>query len=139
MFKRAGPNEIARARQLRRDATELEKHLWWKLRELNAQGCHFRRQSPFRAYTLDFVEHDARLVIELDGGQHGEAAHQSRDERRDAVLTSQGYLTLRFWNSDVVENIEGVFETIVRELEARRPPPDPLRGSTSPRRGRLKT
>jgi very-short-patch-repair endonuclease len=136
MFKRAGSNEIARARQLRRNATGVEKRLWWKLRELNAQGYHFRRQSPFRAYTLDFVEHDARLVIELDGGQHGEATRRSRDTHRDAVLASQGYRTLRFWNSEVVENIEGVFETIVRELEARRPPPDPLRGSTSPQRGR---
>jgi very-short-patch-repair endonuclease len=137
MFKRAGPNEIVRARQLRRDATEVEKRLWRKLRDLSRRGYHFRRQSPFHAYTLDFVEHDARLVIELDGGQHGEAAHQSRDAHRDAMLASQGYRTLRFWNLEVVENIYSVFETIIRGLEARRPPPDPLRGSTSPQKGEV--
>jgi crossover junction endodeoxyribonuclease RuvC len=109
--------------------------MWWKLRDLKQLGYHFRRQAPFRAYTLDFVEHDAKLVVELDGGQHGEDEHRVHDERRDRLLESQGYRTLRFWNTDVIENIEGVFEAIIRELE-HRPPPDPLRGSTSPQGGR---
>ncbi len=134
MFKRAGPQEIARARQLRLDATEFEKRLWWKLRELKQIGYHFRRQAPFRGYTLDFVEHNAKLVIELDGSQHGEDESRTHDERRDHVLGAHGYRTLRFWNTDVIENIDGVIEGIIRALQ-HRPPPDPLRGSTSPQVG----
>ncbi|MEI9932885.1 MAG: DUF559 domain-containing protein [Rhizomicrobium sp.] len=123
MFKTAGPDKIAKARQLRRDATEFEKRLWWKLRALKPLGYHFRRQAPFRNYTLDFVEHDAKLVIELDGEQHGDAAHRKHDTKRDAVLTSQGYLTLRFWNSEVSENLEGCVDRIFRELQQRSPHP----------------
>jgi very-short-patch-repair endonuclease len=121
MFKAAGPTEIAGARRLRRDATESEKRLWWKLRALKQLGYHFRRQSPFRNYTLDFVEHDAKLVIELDGEQHGNAAHRERDEKRDAVLVSQGYLTLRFWNSEINENLDGCVDRVFRELQQRSP------------------
>jgi very-short-patch-repair endonuclease len=121
MFKPAGSAEIARARQLRRDATEPEKRLWWKLREMKALGYHFRRQSPFQIYTLDFVEHTAKLVVELDGEQHGEAAHQKRDAKRDATLASQGYLTLRFWNSEIAENLDGIVDHILRELQQRSP------------------
>jgi len=135
VFKRAGPQEIAKARLLRQGATEFEKRLWWKLRELNQTGYHFRRQAPFRGYTLDFVEHSARLVIELDGSQHGEDENRARDEFRDRILEAHGYRTLRFWNTDVIENIDGVIEGIIRALQ-HRPPPDPLRGSTSPQRGR---
>jgi crossover junction endodeoxyribonuclease RuvC len=136
MFKRASPEHIARSRRLRRDATEVEKRLWWKLRDFNKHGFHFRRQSPFRDYTLDFVEHDHKLVIELDGGQHGEALHAARDQHRDALLASQGYRTLRFWNTDVVENMDGVVEAIVRELE--RPPTRNAVRSDLPTRGRLR-
>jgi len=138
MFKPAGPEKIAQARRLRRDATEVEKHLWWKLRELNEQGYHFRRQSPFRAYVLDFVEHGARLVIELDGGQHGEPKQHAHDLRRDRFLTSQGYRTLRFRNLDVLDNIDAVMEQISLELgnHQHRPPPGSLRSPTSPQRGR---
>jgi very-short-patch-repair endonuclease len=121
MFKAAGPTEIARARRLRRDATEHEKRLWYKLRELKPFGYHFRRQSPFQNYTLDFVEHDAKLVIELDGEQHGDATHREHDEKRDAILTSQGYLTLRFWNSEISENLDGIVDRIFRELQQRSP------------------
>jgi len=105
------------------------------LRELNKQGFHFRRQAPFHYYTLDFVEHGARLVIELDGGQHGSPKNAARDGARDRFLASQGYLTLRYWNSDIVENLDGVMEAIIRELK-QRPPPGTLRVPTSPQRGR---
>jgi crossover junction endodeoxyribonuclease RuvC len=121
MFKAAGPTDIARARRLRRDATESEKRLWWKLRELKPLGYHFRRQSPFQCYTLDFVEHDAKLVIELDGEQHGDTAHREHDAKRDAALASQGYLTLRFWNSEIAENLDGCVDRIYRELQQRSP------------------
>ena len=121
MFKAAGSNDIARARRLRRDATEHENRLWWKLRELKPLGYHFRRQSPFPNYTLDFVEHDAKLVIELDGDQHGDIAHRQHDEKRDAVLASQGYLTLRFWNSEINESLDGCVDRIFCELQQRSP------------------
>jgi very-short-patch-repair endonuclease len=121
MFQPAGSKGIARARQLRRDATEPEKRLWWKLREVKPLGYHFRRQSPFGNYTLDFVEHDAKLVIELDGEQHGEAAHREHDEKRDAVLASQGYLTLRFWNSEINDYLDETVDRILRELQQRSP------------------
>jgi very-short-patch-repair endonuclease len=138
MFKRAGPDNIDRARRLRRDATNVERRLWWKLRELNAQGYHFRRQAPFHRYTLDFVEHGARLAIELDGGQHASPKNAAHDAVRDRFLANEGYITLRYWNSDIVENIEGVVDAIVRELKTRpyRPPPGTLRVPTSPQRGR---
>ena len=144
MFKRTSPNGIERARRLRRDMTIVEKRLWWKLRELNAQGYHFRRQAPFHHYTLDFVEHGVLLVIELDGEQHGLPKNAMRDGVRDRFLEGQNYLTLRFWNSDVVENIDGVMGVIIRELEKRpyRPPPgsqsreDAIASPTSPQKGR---
>ncbi|MDE2184148.1 MAG: DUF559 domain-containing protein [Alphaproteobacteria bacterium] len=138
MFKRATPEKIAQARALRRDATDVEKSLWWRLRELNRQGFHFRRQSPFRSYVLDFVEHNAHLVVELDGGQHNEPNHRLHDERRDEFLQSQGYRTLRFRNLEVLDNIDGVLERITEELGGvpERPPPARLRRATSPQRGR---
>ena len=121
VFKPVGPNEIARARQLRRDATEPEKRLWSKLRELKSLGYHFRRQSPFQSYTLDFVEHTAKLVVEIDGEQHGEAAHRKRDAKRDQTLASEGYLTLRFWNSEITQNLDDTVDRIFRELQQRSP------------------
>ncbi len=135
MFQRARTVDIERARRLRRDATDVEKKLWWKLRELNRQGYHFRRQAPFHGYILDFAEHGARIVIELDGGQHGLDENRVRDEKRDAFLTSQSDLTLRFWNSQVVEDIDAVMEEILRVLK-HRPPPGALRAPTSPQRRR---
>ncbi|MGQ0742595.1 MAG: endonuclease domain-containing protein [Alphaproteobacteria bacterium] len=127
MFKRAKRENISRARALQRTATEAERLLWWKLKPLNKLGYHFRRQAPFRSYTLDFVEHKSRLVIELDGGQHGAHDHHSRDRKRDTLLASQGYRTLRFWNNEVFENLDAVVETIFSVLEKRNHPPPPAR------------
>ena len=143
MFKPANRKAIVRARQLRRDAPFPERNLWWKLRELKQLGFHFRRQAPFRSYILDFVEHNERLVIELDGGQHTVQKQRVRDARRDQMLASQGYRTLRFWNDEVIENIDSVMGVILRELQKRqdRPPParlraNALRRTTSPQRER---
>src|SRR5258708_22105479 len=96
------PGMIGRARSLRTHATDAERNLWYKLRELKAFGYHFRRQVPFRSYILDFVEHSAKFVIELDGGQHGEDRHRLRDEIRDRTLRSEGYRVMRFLNADVL-------------------------------------
>ena len=97
--------------------------LWRELRKLETTGTHFRRQVPFRAYILDFVEHSAKLVIELDGGQHGEDAHRSRDEIRDSTLRSEGYRVMRFWNADVLTDVDLIAESILAELKGRERPP----------------
>ncbi len=104
-----------RARDLRMNATDVEKIVWQKLR--NAQlGAKFRRQEPILGFVADFVAHDHRLIIELDGGQHAEqrAAH---DERRARMLEQAGFRILRFWNTDVIDNLDGVLETIRARLE----------------------
>jgi very-short-patch-repair endonuclease len=98
------------ARRLRRGGTEVEARLWRKLR--NGQLCEaqFRRQHPAGRYILDFYCPALRLAIELDGGQH--AMSETRDQVRDKWLWARGVTGLRFWNSDVVENISGVLEVI---------------------------
>lgn len=103
--------------------TDHERILWSKLRELKALGYHFRKQSPFRQYTLDFVEHSAKLVVELDGSQHGLPDQARKDAIRDKALRAEGYLVLRFFNSEIRENLYDVVETIVRQLQARHPHP----------------
>jgi very-short-patch-repair endonuclease len=111
---------------LRRDTTDAERKLWWHLRRLPAGGSHFRRQATIGPYFVDFACHAKRLVIELDGGQHGEELHVQRDLRRDAYMRTNGYRVLRFWNNDVMQNIEGVLELIAEAMSAPLPPtPDP--------------
>ena len=104
-----------RARDLRMNATDVEKIVWQKLR--NAQlGAKFRRRESILGFVADFVAHDHRLIVELDGGQHAEqrAAH---DERRARMLEQAGFRILRFWNTDVIDNLDGVLETIRARLE----------------------
>jgi very-short-patch-repair endonuclease len=116
------------ARRLRQDSTDAEKLLWRALREEPFKGAHFRRQVPLGAYVADFVGHSARLVIELDGGQHAEAEQAAKDDIRSAALAERRYRVLRFWNNDVLSNIDGVLATIADALtEGGRaaPTPDP--------------
>ncbi|WP_247887079.1 endonuclease domain-containing protein [Azospirillum sp. SYSU D00513] len=109
------PSETARARNLRLNATDVEKLLWQKLR--NAQlGAKFRRQEPILGFTVDFVAHDHRLIIELDGGQHADRVEH--DQRRTRMLEQVGFRILRFWNNEVNENLEGVLQTIASTLSA---------------------
>ncbi|WP_282184084.1 endonuclease domain-containing protein [Azospirillum brasilense] len=109
------PLHTNRAVQMRRDSTEVEKIVWQRLR--NAQmGAKFRRQEPIVGFIVDFVAHDHRLVIELDGGQHADQAPY--DERRTRMLEQAGFRVLRFWNNDVNDNLEGVLETIRTALSA---------------------
>jgi very-short-patch-repair endonuclease len=127
---------ITRSREMRAHATDHERRLWHRLRELNRHGWHFRRQVPFRGYYLDFVEHQAKLVIELDGEQHGTATNSLRDAKRDAVIEREGYTVLRFWNHELNEDLERVVECIARELRKRRPhPKNASHFSTSPQGG----
>lgn len=96
------------ARQLRRDATDVEKALWEALRNRQLDGFKFRRQASVGPYVVDFLCIEAKLIIELDGGQHNEDADRPRTE----FLNAQGLSVLRFWNHDVVENFDGVAEAI---------------------------
>ena len=102
-----------RARQLRSNPTEAEKRLWSKLRLKQAGGHRFRRQVPIGPYVVDFACLARRLIIEVDGGQHSESAI---DGIRDQRLAEDGYRVLRFWNNEVLGNLEGVLATIQAEL-----------------------
>lgn len=98
------------ARILRRDATPAERRLWRHLRFRQFDGHRFRRQAPIGRFIVDFVCFEQRLVIEVDGGQH--ASRLQEDIERTHWLNSEGFRVLRFWNNDVLGNIEGVVETI---------------------------
>ncbi|MGN6748000.1 MAG: endonuclease domain-containing protein [Xanthobacteraceae bacterium] len=112
------------ARNLCRNSTAAEKLLWKYLRSRALNGVKFVRQEPIGPYVVDFVCRQRRLVIEVDGGQH---ADNKRDLMRDRWLADHRYRFLRFWNSEVLENIEGVWDTILSAASAERPPhPNPL-------------
>ena len=102
------------ARRLRRDTTEAEKRLWWALRELPAPSG-FRRQHPIGRYIADFACPGRDLAIEIDGGQH--ALTIEADAVRAEELARRGYRVLRFCNNEVIENLSGVLDMILRELE----------------------
>ena len=93
----------------------------------NLEGIKFRRQEPIGDYIVDFVAFEKRLVIEVDGGQHAEDEKDS-DMRRDAWLRSQGFRVLRFWNNEVLQNLEGVLETIRANCLRHPPLTPPIKG-----------
>ena len=97
---------------MRADATKAENVLWQALRNRQLEGLKFKRQAPLGGYILDFVCFEARLIVEVDGGQHSES---KRDMQRDAYFESQGFRTLRFWNDEVTSNLDGVCLMIIRE------------------------
>ena len=101
-------NEFARL--LRKNPTEAERLLWSKLRRRQLGDFKFRRQRPIGPYICDFVCLEARVIVELDGSQHLEEAKY--DARRDAILRSNGYRVLRFWNADVLYRTDSVLDTI---------------------------
>ena len=109
----AAQHQIQRARHLRKNMTAAEQLLWRHLRAHRLCGQKFRRQQPVGPYIVDFVHFGARLVIEADGGQHNGSAD---DAVRDAWLQSQGFTVLRFWNNEILLNIEVVLEAILGEL-----------------------
>jgi len=100
------------ARRLRRAQTESEKLLWEALRRRRCAGLKFRRQHPFGPFILDFYCADHRLAVELDGGGHGEKRAAEHDRRRSRWLACQGVRELRFWNTDVIDNLDGLLVTI---------------------------
>ena len=102
-----------RARSMRREMTDAERRLWARIREQKLGGWRFRRQHPIPPYTVDFACVEAKLAIELDGGQH---SGSPGDETRDRKLISSGWHVLRFWNNEAMTNIEGVLATILATL-----------------------
>jgi very-short-patch-repair endonuclease len=110
-----------RARNLRRNATPAERKLWNALRLLDLPPGHFRRQAPIGPYVADFAHHGLRLIVELDGDQHGRPEGLAKDTRRTAHLSALGYRVMRFWNHEIADDCDGVVETIL--AHAAEPPP----------------
>jgi len=108
---------VARARSLRENSTDAERKLWSQLRDRQVLGCKFVRQHPIGSYVVDFACRERDLIVELDGGQHGTAAGVVADAARTEVLGQHGYRVIRFWNSDVLTNIDGVLQVIADRLE----------------------
>ena len=103
--------------------TDAERMLWYRLRASRLQGWKFRRQVPLGRYVVDFLCEEAHLIVEVDGGQHAERVEN--DSVRTQWLSAQGYAVIRFWNNDVLANIEGVLATLSPALSQGR-------GGTSP-------
>ena len=116
--------KTGRARELRGASTDAERKLWRHLRNRQLDGLKFRRQVPLLGFYADFYCESANLVVELDGGQH--AVSTGRDQNRTDVLQAAGIHVLRFWNNDLLENIEGVLAEIVRITKGATPHPVPL-------------
>jgi very-short-patch-repair endonuclease len=105
------------AKTLRSNSTDGERRLWSMLRAGRIDGLKFKRQLPVDGYVLDFVCHEAKLIIEADGGQH---SGSSGDRIRDEHFARSGYLTLRFWNNDILANPDGVHQRIAAVAASRR-------------------
>jgi very-short-patch-repair endonuclease len=105
------------ARALRQNPTDAERRLWSRLRKRQLEGWRFRRQAPLGPYVVDFACLAARLVIEVDGGQHSWRAQQ--DAARKSWLEAHGYQVLRFWNNEVLASTDAVLATIRRALRDR--------------------
>jgi very-short-patch-repair endonuclease len=115
--KRANPKGYERAHQLRKELTPAEKKLWAYLRGDKLNGVSFRRQHAIGNYIVDFVSIKRKLIIELDGSQHLEQGEY--DLERSTYLESQGYKVIRFWNNDVMNDINGVIRAIEHGLKGR--------------------
>ncbi|MCP3733806.1 DUF559 domain-containing protein [Sphingomonas sp. RP10(2022)] len=113
-----------KARQLRANATDAERRLWQYLSARQIAGARFNRQVPVGPFICDFVARSAKLIVEVDGGQHSWQSEQ--DAERTRYLEGLGFTVLRFWNNDVVEHTEGVVDAIASAL-ARLPSPSPSR------------
>ncbi|MCL1634544.1 endonuclease domain-containing protein [Luteimonas sp. SX5] len=109
-----GAQKTTLARQLRQDMTDAERALWRVLRDRKATAGHkFRRQHPIGPYVADFACLEKRLIVEADGGQHQQSRH---DAGRDTFLRREGFRILRFWDNDILQNLEGVCDMILRQL-----------------------
>ena len=100
------------ARKLRKNSTIQERILWKILRNRQFKNLKFRRQFSIGEYIVDFVCEEKRIVIELDGGQHNETENIIKDIERTRFIESEGYKVIRFWNNDILNNLEGVFKIL---------------------------
>jgi very-short-patch-repair endonuclease len=124
MTNRPAIGSTQTARHLRLNPTDAEQAMWRLLR-VGFPDARFRRQVPIRSFIADFASHRARLVIEVDGGQHCE----DKDAGRTALIQREGYRLLRFWNNDVLDNPDGVHSVISSALDQRHPhPASPIKG-----------
>jgi very-short-patch-repair endonuclease len=122
----ATPHAARSAKALRRKSTEPEKRLWWHLRRrLPTEGTHFRRQVALGPYVADFCCLAHKLVVEVDGNQHGSDAALAHDAARTAYLEAQGFRVVRFSNFEVAREIDTVLDTILAALAGATPTPDP--------------
>ena len=106
-----------KAKQLRRNSTDAERNLWFHIRNRQLEGWKFRRQLPVGQYIVDFACAELRIIVEIDGGQHAEQILY--DLNRTKILQSKGYKVVRFWNNEVLGNIEGVLEALTLALSQR--------------------
>jgi very-short-patch-repair endonuclease len=113
------------AKVLRKNFTDTERLLWRHLRAKQLEGCKFRRQEPIGSYIVDFACHERKIVVEVDGGQH--STERERDNKRDLWLKGQGYKVLRFWNNEVLMNLDGVLE-VIRDCLNHPPLTPPIKG-----------
>jgi len=120
--KEPSPGARDRAPTLRRAMTEAERRLWQMLRSRQTQGCRFRRQLPIGRFIADFVCYEAKLIVEIDGGQHDPPTEEEASRTR--FLEGEGYRMLRFWNNEVLDNPEGVRSAITENLQRDHPHPD---------------
>ncbi len=104
------------ARTLRRNQTPQELKIWELLRNNQLNGYKFKRQHPIGNYIADFICKERKLIIEIDGGQHNEEEALQYDEERTQYLQSKGYKVIRFWNNDIDNNLDGVYEEILKHL-----------------------
>ena len=118
-MQRISPKIKHNSRNLRKNMTDVERILWAKVRSRQLQGFRFRRQHPIGKYIVDFVCLELKLIIELDGGQH--MNQQQYVTNRSQWLQKNGFKTVRFWNNDILDNLDGIMETICMHL----PQPQP--------------
>jgi very-short-patch-repair endonuclease len=101
----------------RHNQTDAEKALWTRLRSKQLKGVKFRRQQPIGTYIVDLISFDSRLIIEIDGSQHSQDNKTNKDEKRTMWLQQRGYQVIRFWDNEVLQNIDGVLEKILAALK----------------------
>ena len=110
-------NKSELAKELRKNQTEAEKLLWYRLRNRQLEGVKFRRQQPIGDYIVDFVSFELDLVIEVDGGQH---LNNERDKVRDSWLEDEGFTVVRFWNNRVLKDTKSVLKKVRNEVVKRK-------------------
>ena len=118
---RLSTKTVTNSRRLRTNLTDAEKALWRHLRMRQMGGFRFRRQHPVRKYVVDFACIEARIAVEVDGGQH--ATQSAEDAQRSAILEREGYRVLQFWDNEVLQDVESVKAVIWSVLGEKKPPP----------------